>query len=152
MKIVIGTDGSEFSKAAIQKACDIADDRDGVEIIVISTYELLNAGDGGAYVSMPAYTQEIINGMAESAESLASDARDLIRQKCPKARVHAKGVMGRASAVIIEEAEEQDADLIIVGSHGLGFWGRALLGSVSNRVVHYAPCSVLVVRANIREG
>ena len=45
----------------------------------------------------------------------------------------------------INETARGKADLIVVGSHGRGFWGR-LLGSVSNGVVHHAPCSVLVVR------
>lgn len=47
---------------------------------------------------------------------------------------------------IIEEAERWHADLIVVGSHGRGFWGRTFLGSTSDRVLHHAPCSVLVVR------
>ena len=48
----------------------------------------------------------------------------------------------------IEEAQNWGADLIIVGSHGYGFWSRALLGSVSNAVINHAPCSVLVVRGS----
>jgi nucleotide-binding universal stress UspA family protein len=52
---------------------------------------------------------------------------------------------GPAAKEIIDKAERWRADLIVVGSHGYGFWGR-LLGSVSNYVVHNAPCSVLVVR------
>ncbi len=47
---------------------------------------------------------------------------------------------------IVEEAQKWSADLIVLGSHGYGFWERMLLGSVSNAVVHHAPCSVLIVR------
>ena len=46
----------------------------------------------------------------------------------------------------VETAEEFGSDLIIVGSHGYSRWERLLLGSVSQSVVHHAPCSVLVVR------
>jgi nucleotide-binding universal stress UspA family protein len=53
---------------------------------------------------------------------------------------------GLAKQVIVEEAEKWGADLIVVGSHGQGLWSRALLGSVSNSVVHHAPCSVFVGR------
>ena len=53
---------------------------------------------------------------------------------------------GRASRVIVEAAADWDADLIVLGSHGYGFWERNLLGSVSDSVVHHAPCSVMVVR------
>ena len=53
---------------------------------------------------------------------------------------------GPPAQEIVQQAEDWGADLVVVGSHGYGFWSRALLGSVSNSVVHHAPCSVLVVR------
>ena len=54
--------------------------------------------------------------------------------------------MGRPAQFIVDAAKEFEADMIIVGSHGRGFWGKLTLGSVSDAVVHHAPCSVLVVR------
>ncbi len=53
---------------------------------------------------------------------------------------------GSPQRVIVEKAESWGADLIVIGSHGRGFWNRALIGSVSSSVVRHAPCSVLVVR------
>ena len=55
-------------------------------------------------------------------------------------------LFGSPESRIVETAEEFGADLIIVGSHGYSRWERLLLGSVSQSVVHHAPCSVLVVR------
>jgi nucleotide-binding universal stress UspA family protein len=70
-----------------------------------------------------------------------------LKEICPKIREVANEVLrGGAAPAIVEAACEWDADLIVVGSHGYGFWSRALLGSVSNSVVHHAPCSVLIVR------
>jgi nucleotide-binding universal stress UspA family protein len=43
-------------------------------------------------------------------------------------------------------AEEQDADLIVVGARGLTGLERFLLGSVSSKLAHHAPCSVMIVR------
>ncbi|MBK8302980.1 MAG: universal stress protein [Chloracidobacterium sp.] len=54
-------------------------------------------------------------------------------------------VNGDPGQQLVEIAKAWDADLIVVGSHGRGFWGR-LLGSVSDGVTHHSPCSVLVVR------
>jgi nucleotide-binding universal stress UspA family protein len=51
---------------------------------------------------------------------------------------------GDPGSVIVKAAE--DADLVIVGSRGLNSFQRILLGSVSSKVVHRAPCDVLVVR------
>ena len=53
---------------------------------------------------------------------------------------------GDAGSEIIAEAETWPADLIVVGSHGYGFWGRTFYGSVSDAVSQHASCSVLVVR------
>ena len=53
---------------------------------------------------------------------------------------------GNPADVIVQEAEESGADLIVVGTRGLGATRRAFMGSVSTNVVHHAPCDVLVVR------
>jgi nucleotide-binding universal stress UspA family protein len=53
---------------------------------------------------------------------------------------------GDAADAIIDVAEEQAADLIVVGNKGMTGAKRFLLGSVPNRVSHHAPCSVLIVR------
>jgi nucleotide-binding universal stress UspA family protein len=59
-------------------------------------------------------------------------------------------VPGRAKKVIVETAAREDASLIVIGSRNVG--GVRALGSVSERVVHEAPCSVLVVRPEDCEG
>jgi nucleotide-binding universal stress UspA family protein len=53
---------------------------------------------------------------------------------------------GDPASMIIDEAERQDVDFIFMGSRGLNAVQRFLLGSVSSKVVHRAPCDVLVVR------
>jgi nucleotide-binding universal stress UspA family protein len=53
---------------------------------------------------------------------------------------------GDPAAVICRRAEELGADLLVLGSRGLGMLDRLLLGSVNSAVVQRAPCSVLVVR------
>ncbi|MBX6764318.1 MAG: universal stress protein [Rubrobacteraceae bacterium] len=55
-------------------------------------------------------------------------------------------VLGRPDVEIVAVAEEIGADLVVVGSRGLGGLRRALMGSVSDSVVRHAHCSVLVVR------
>jgi nucleotide-binding universal stress UspA family protein len=53
---------------------------------------------------------------------------------------------GDPAEVIVDAAKEAGADLIVVGTRGLGTAERVLLGSVSTKVLHDAPCDVLVVR------
>ena len=60
--------------------------------------------------------------------------------------------LGRPAQVIVEAAERWGADVIVAGSHGHGFWGRLAIGSVSDAVLHHAPCSVLVVRSGTEEA
>ena len=55
-------------------------------------------------------------------------------------------IEGQPRQVIVEEADRWQADLIVMGSRGLGAWNRLLLGSVSSGVVHHAHCSVEIVR------
>jgi len=55
-------------------------------------------------------------------------------------------VVGHPPTEIVEAASKPDVDLVVVGARGLGPLGRLVLGSVSDRVVHHAPCPVLVVK------
>jgi nucleotide-binding universal stress UspA family protein len=59
---------------------------------------------------------------------------------------------GQPGESIVSAAQAEDADLVVVGSHGRGVVARILLGSVSDHVVRHAPCPVLVVRAASRRG
>jgi nucleotide-binding universal stress UspA family protein len=85
---------------------------------------------------------------AASAESrfhptrIARQSEDLGRALGQRSRTYV--VPGRAKHVILETAAREDASLIVIGSRGVR--GVRALGSVSERVVHEAPCSVLVVR------
>ena len=60
--------------------------------------------------------------------------------------VKGKVIAGSPKRMIVDEAENWNADLIVVGSHGYPAWERLLLGSVSQAVVSHAQCSVEVVR------
>ncbi|TGL39834.1 universal stress protein [Leptospira perdikensis] len=55
-------------------------------------------------------------------------------------------IEGYPAEEICKLAEKEKADLIVIGSRGHGILGRFIMGSVSDRVVHYAPCSVTIVR------
>jgi nucleotide-binding universal stress UspA family protein len=147
MKVLIATDGSEFSVAAIETVCEMLVDRvDPVELKIVSVCDLAIVGTE-LPVGLPAYYQELADQAKKDAETIAENSWNAIQQKLPIGiDVSTEVRMGNPPQVIIEIAERWNADLIVVGSHGRGFWNRSLLGSVSDAVVHHAKCSVLVVR------
>jgi nucleotide-binding universal stress UspA family protein len=152
MKILIATDGSEFSVAAIETVCKMLVDRvDPVELKIVSVYDLALVGTE-LPVGLPEYYQELADQAKKDAEATAESARNAIQQKLPKGvDVSTEVRMGNPAQTIIEIAENWKADLIVMGSHGRGFWSRSLVGSVSDAVVHHATCSVLIVRRPIAE-
>ncbi len=146
MKILIATDGSEFSTAAVEQGCQIAI-RPGDEVLVLSGYEDAFPIAAEPFAISTEYYQKLEDSMNEVCEGFVNDAKKLIESKLHNGSVLISTEVFRGSPAqeIVEKAITWNADLIIVGSHGRGFWGR-LLGSVSNGVVHNAPCNVLVVR------
>lgn len=148
MKILIGTDGSEFSRQAIAKCCEIVVGPEDTEIRVLSVYENLPLTATEPFMVSVEYAEEMEKLAREQADRIVADAEKQIRECLPNVSVKLseKVAGGAAERAIIEEAEKWRADLIVVGSHGRGFWKRVFLGSVSQSVVQHAPCSVLVVR------
>lgn len=149
MKLLIATDGSEFSRAAVEHVTGFVPNSADTEIKVISVYETLRPVTGDPFGATTQYYLEAENASRKIAEDAVTDALDLIRAKFPdmKFTVSTSVESGRAARMIVEAAEQWNADMIVLGSHGYGFWERNFMGSVSDAVVHQAPCSVLVVRS-----
>lgn len=147
MKVLIATEGSEFSKAAIEKCCSLIDRSADTDVRVIAASKLAVV-PAEPFALSAEYIQEIDEESRKRAAEVASRAEQEIRRRVPDigSKLTTTVMSGAPAQVIVDEAEKWGADLIVVGSHGYGFWQRALLGSVSNAVVHHAPCSVLVVR------
>ncbi len=147
MKVLLATEGSEFSKAAIDECCRILASDEDTELRIISVANPPVVATEPFTIS-PEYIEELDRAVRVRAAENTSDAEAVIRQRFPKlaATITMKTISGPPEQMIVEEAENWGADLIVTGSHGYGFWKRAWLGSVSSAVVHHAPCSVLVVR------
>lgn len=155
MKIIIATDGSEFSRQAIETAGDLfAGNNDEHHIKIISAYDPFIYVGPEPFTISAEYIEEMAKIGREQAKKIVDEAENIIRSRFTGSddQVTTIVVTDSPDKAIIEEAERWHADLIVVGSHGRGFWSRTLLGSTSDRVLHHAPCSVLVVRKKHNEN
>lgn len=148
MKILVATDGSDFSRAAVEKCCEMVNDLPSIEVKVISVYEPHHAIAAEPFAVSAEFYAGLDKLAKERAEGWTNSALELMKANCGEARAEFLSVVefGKPSESIINAAVEWDADVIVMGSHGRGFWGRLTLGSVSDAVVHHAPCSVLIVK------
>ena len=148
MKILVATEGSDFSKAAIETCCQIFGGSPETEIKVLSVAEPVIVPVEPFAVSAE-YLADAEKAAIENSNLAASNADAMIRAGFPDIgdRLTTEVVKDNPIPAILAEAEKWGADLIVMGSHGYGFWKRTFLGSVSNSVVHNAPCSVLIVRS-----
>jgi nucleotide-binding universal stress UspA family protein len=146
MRILITTDGSDFSRAAVEKCCQLVVRPENTAIKIVSVYEIIVPVD--IYPTDTEFAQELERSAHEQATDFAEAAAAMIRDYFPDSNIDltTQVSLGAPERILVETAEEWKADLIVVGSHGRGFWGRMLLGSVTDSLVHHAPCSVLVVR------
>jgi nucleotide-binding universal stress UspA family protein len=134
-RIVVGFDGSEHSHKALERAADLAD---GAVIAVVC------AADVSPLMRDPAGAVSPVEPADADARSAAlTEARQFLEGRGIEG-VYVEG-HGHPADVIVEEAKENGADLIAVGTRGLNAAKRLVLGSVSTNVVHHAPCDVLVV-------
>lgn len=150
MKILIATDGSDFGRAAVTEACErLLSASDQVRIV--SAYDDAPIA-GEPYGMMVEYQEVATDAVRKQAADAVKEAEATVRKhpKSKDAYLETAILVGRADREIVNEAERWGAEVIVVGSHGRGFWERALLGSVSSGVLHHAPCSVLVVRKSGR--
>ncbi len=147
MKVLLATEGSEFSMAAADQVGKLLGNANDAELRIVSVADPpLPATE--PFAMSPEYIEQIDQAVRERAAEVVAAAEADIRERYPSmgALITTAVLIGAPEKMIVEEAEDWGADLIVTGSHGYGFWKRAWLGSVSSAVVHHAPCSVLVVR------
>lgn len=148
MKILIATDGTEHSREALDAVLYL-NLSDGDEIKVISVVDMAMPPAVDLYGGFLPATNEFETAIRANIEKIIEEAGRHLRDNISNDKIHisTETFSGSPESRIVETAEEMPADMIIVGSHGYNRWERLLLGSVSDSVVHHAPCSVLVVRS-----
>ncbi|BCB95700.1 universal stress protein [Dissulfurispira thermophila] len=134
-RILVATDGSIYSKAAADRALDFAFQYGG-QLIVVSVVDVPIEFYGeapGAVEDLIKRAKEYTEDVKRRAESAGIKAAVFVRE-------------GETYKTILDIAKEQNADTIVMGSHGRTGLKRLLMGSVTEKVIGYASCPVLVVK------
>ncbi|MBJ7347008.1 MAG: universal stress protein [Thermoleophilaceae bacterium] len=141
--VVVGTDGSETASQAVAQAADLAE-KFGATLNVVSAFEPVSEARLHAErESAPADVEWSI-GPREDVDAMLDSVVAPLRARGIDVKVTARG--GDPADAILDIAEEEHADLIVVGNRGMTGAKRFLLGSVPNKISHNAPCSVFIVR------
>jgi nucleotide-binding universal stress UspA family protein len=144
MKILLATDGSECSEAAVLEVAG-RPWPSGSEVRVVSVVEPVLAPTPETWMLPPKYYDDIERVAHERAQKAIDHALSRLSVS-RELKVSSEITRGIAKQAILDEAERWGANLIVLGSHGYRGWDRFLLGSVSQSVASHAKCSVEIVR------
>lgn len=143
MKVLLATDGSAHSRAAVSRVRWLAELVPQMHVIVL--YVLPSP----ITVDQIATAQTGLNygpGIARKAESALASAVDELTGVLPAEQVEQRLMMGVPGDLITEVAQAENVELIVMGARGAGPVRALLLGSTSHRVLQLATCPVLIVR------
>jgi nucleotide-binding universal stress UspA family protein len=135
--VVVGTDGSDTATEAVRHAIELAE-MCGAKLHIVTAYKPKTVGGSGV-------PDEFRDQLASGA---VADA--VLEDQCARARaagveVEAHAGTGDPVEAIVHVAEQEHADVIVVGNKGMA-GVRRVLGSVPNSVAHQAPCAVFIVQ------
>lgn len=135
-RILVATDGSDFSKAAVCQAINLA------KICSSKIYA----------ISVVEVNQEFESLAPDLVEKIEDETRkhlESVKARITKEGIECETIVHQGEEpyeFIVSEAEKNKVDIIVMGSHGRTGLKRLLMGSVTSRVIGHAPCSVLVVK------
>jgi nucleotide-binding universal stress UspA family protein len=162
-KLLIGYDGSSFADSVLDDLPNAGLAAEGVDVRIVSVadaWELpdildrVSGGTGRSREDKAELIRQHLEDLLERTGEMSSAAAVRLREAFPGWNVESEAIAGKPGGAMIRIADEWKPDLIAMGSHGRGFIGRAVLGSVSMKVLHEARASVRIVRKNEgrREG
>lgn len=150
MKFLIAIDGSAASEKGVQAFLGLVNpSRD--KAVLLTAVELfksyvsrvvLPTGESVSWQGKPSV--EIEKALLDGAKSLLQKSEAQLKEAGLQCTTRVE--VGEPREVICKIAKEEEADFLVLGSRGLGSMQRLMLGSVTEFVVHQAPCSVIVVR------
>ena len=153
-KIVVGLDSSDLSQAVLQRAVFLAQSYSAeLKLVHVVVDSEPGAPQFSGYFGGPIYpsiSSTVVASYQKAWNQFVEHAQSLLDQQVSETRqtgVDTYGALlyGNPGAQLCEVAQTWNADLVVVGSRGLSGISELLIGSVSNYVLHHAPCSVLVI-------
>lgn len=160
MKLLIAYDGSECADAALAELtrAGLPPDTQAIVLSVADVWPALPASpdqslDPTAMAQLPVTLQKVHALAAQAsaeARALAEQAAGRLRGSFPQWQIQTEVRSGSPPNEILKCADEQRVNLIVVGAQGRSALGRLVFGSISQKVVHYATCSVRVARSGTK--
>lgn len=142
-RILVPVDGSEGAMKALKLAVELQKVC-GAELMIVTVYRHHSLLEASMSMVRPEEPENMDDMLRDYAKQVAEQAKDTARESGSK-NVRAFVKMGQPARTIVRFAEERKADLIVLGSRGLGDLEGYLLGSVSHKVTSLAKCPVMVV-------
>jgi len=138
--VLVAVDFGESSQQALDLAIDIAK-QSGAELSILHAYEIpVYAYDGASFIAVA----ELLAPIEGAAQKRLQSTLEAVRKTLPSARSILRS--GVPATEILSAIDEIRPDLVVVGTHGRHGIGRAVLGSVAEKVVRFSPVPVLSVR------
>ncbi len=139
-RILLGYDGSKNAKRALERAIGLATQQGAAIRIVVAVHTVMIVYGPAAPYYPPDYAEQAI----KDGERLLAEAAGIAKE----AGIIASGSVedGNPAEVILELAEREGIDLIVLGRRGISSMERFLMGGVSSSVVSHSKCDVLIVK------
>jgi nucleotide-binding universal stress UspA family protein len=147
-KILFATDGSDNARRAEEAAAILAKSC-GSELLILNVYSIpfYAFSSASAFGGMPPIN---IKELMETAEQQAKKLVDESQRRVESQGIRTTGKVLEAGSSVVYEivsfAQNENVDLIVVGTRGMGGFKKLLLGSVSSGVVSHAHCNIMVVK------
>jgi nucleotide-binding universal stress UspA family protein len=146
MKVLLAIDVSHHSQEALEAVASREWPADTEIEVLTAIHSRWPLFPDPAFTMVPAY-YEAVQDQQRHAPVLLNAAAERLQRSAPGLSVTTKMREGVPHEVIVQEADDWGAELIVLGSHGYGFVRQALLGSVALAVAAEASCAVEIIRA-----
>jgi nucleotide-binding universal stress UspA family protein len=145
--LVLGYDGSDCSKAALQRTAELAGQMTDATVLVVYAYEFSIGYVPTGMADSPLLMSAEFDDHADLVRGYADGQVQEAAAEFAKAGVHAETRVeeGRPVEVLLQAAKDAGASLIVVGSHGEGAMSAAFMGSTALKLLHHSELPVLVV-------